>query len=831
MQKALIKLGDEFLDTGTDVEKLNKYLESIGGDTSFNGLSDETKKFSDSLKQTEKSADGVSDSLEQMVAGGALTELADMAQAVVDKFVDIANAAREYANEQDDNCVKLQTNLSLTREEALSLGEVVDDVMAGGIVESSSEATDAVILVKKAFSELNDVELSKVTDKLLTLSKRTGTEVNENVRAAQVLIREFGLSSEEAFDYLAGGYQKGLNYSDDFVDTIKEYSPLFADANLLIEEFMDILLTGMENGAFNTDKTADAIKELHIRLADGSFENNLDSFSESTKNVFNDWKEGKATITDVMASIGEDIKKMDPSDQQAALTLLSTQFEDLGIEASIALLGIESSMGDVTGKADLMNQKTVGENWHGTLERLKDLLEPLGTSFQNIAQGALTIFVDALESLFNWFNNLNPVLQNIITGLGIFAGVFVALLPIVTSAIGIFTALKGISAVLGVGLGALAGPVGIVMAVIAALVAVGVLLYQNWETIKEYAIVIWEAIKNIFVTVVTSIGEFLSSAFEAIKNIFLTVFEVIKTIVSTYFEIYKTIITTVIEAIKTVITNVWEAIKFVITTVVNVIKTVIETGFNVIKEVITGILNTIKTVVTNVWNSIKTVISTVVNTIKTTIQNVFNTISSLITNVFNGIKNTTSNVWNGIKSTISNIVNSISSSISNVFNGIKNTVTTIWNGVKSAIITPIETAKNAVKRIVDAIKGFFSFKFSWPKIPMPHFGIKPKGWKIGDLLKGSIPSLGISWYKEGGIFDRPSVIGVGEAGSEALVPTHKLDKFLEDAVKRVKSKNNTSDAIVINIEKLEVREEADIERIGREILKEIKRYERGLSHG
>lgn len=94
---------------------------------------------------------------------------------------------------------------------------------------------------------------------------------------------------------------------------------------------MDILFTGMENGAFNTDKTADAIKELQIRLADGSFENNLDSFSESTKKCHCDWKEGKVTITDVMASIGEDIKKMDPSDQQAALTLLSTQFEDLGI--------------------------------------------------------------------------------------------------------------------------------------------------------------------------------------------------------------------------------------------------------------------------------------------------------------------------------------------------------------------------------------------------------------------------------------------------------------------------------------------------------------------
>lgn len=102
----------------------------------------------------------------------------------------------------------------------------------------------------------------------------------------------------------------------------------------------------------------------------------------------------------------------------------------------------------------------------------------------------------------------------------------------------------------------------------------------------------------------------------------------------------------------------------------------------------------------------------------------------------------------------------------------------IFLKVKEAITKPIEAAKNFVKNVIDKIKSFFKFKVSLPKIKLPHFAIKPKGWKIGDLLKGSIPTLGIDWYAKGGIFNSPRVIGVGEAGSEAVVPIDRLEGMI-----------------------------------------------------
>ena len=105
-------------------------------------------------------------------------------------------------------------------------------------------------------------------------------------------------------------------------------------------------------------------------------------------------------------------------------------------------------------------------------------------------------------------------------------------------------------------------------------------------------------------------------------------------------------------------------------------------------------------------------------------------------------------------------------------------IKSVFIKIKNAITGPIKAAKDFVKKMIDKIKSFFSFKVSLPKIKLPHFSIKPKGWKIGDLLKGSIPSLGIDWYAKGGIFNSPSVIGVGERGPEAVLPIDKLQVML-----------------------------------------------------
>lgn len=124
---------------------------------------------------------------------------------------------------------------------------------------------------------------------------------------------------------------------------------------------------------------------------------------------------------------------------------------------------------------------------------------------------------------------------------------------------------------------------------------------------------------------------------------------------------------------------------------------------------------------------------------------------------------------------------------------IKSKARSIWSDIYNTIHTKINNAKNSVKRGIDAIKGFFNFKFSWPNLPLPHFNISPPGWRIGDLLKGSIPSLGVRWYAKGGIFNQPTLLsGVGEAGSEAVLP---LDGFYNYLDKKLSTINRSAETI------------------------------------
>ena len=144
---------------------------------------------------------------------------------------------------------------------------------------------------------------------------------------------------------------------------------------------------------------------------------------------------------------------------------------------------------------------------------------------------------------------------------------------------------------------------------------------------------------------------------------------------------------------------------------------------------------------------------------------------------WNAAKAKLSQLWTKIKSSASSGFESIKASIMGKLTAIVSTVTTKANSIKERFLAPINTMRDRIKGIIDRIKGFFNFKVSTPHIPTPHFSISPSGWKLGDLLKGSIPSLGIRWYAKGGIFDSPSVIGVGEAGPEAVVPIDKLRDY------------------------------------------------------
>lgn len=114
-------------------------------------------------------------------------------------------------------------------------------------------------------------------------------------------------------------------------------------------------------------------------------------------------------------------------------------------------------------------------------------------------------------------------------------------------------------------------------------------------------------------------------------------------------------------------------------------------------------------------------------------------------------------------------------------------VKTAMGKVESAILTPINNTRDSIKNAVNKIKSFFDTTLTFKGMKLPHINMSwdTKG-VIAEAAKllgiPGVPKFSVNWYKTGGIFNDPSIIGVGEAGTEAVVPIDKLQTYVSDAV-------------------------------------------------
>lgn len=130
---------------------------------------------------------------------------------------------------------------------------------------------------------------------------------------------------------------------------------------------------------------------------------------------------------------------------------------------------------------------------------------------------------------------------------------------------------------------------------------------------------------------------------------------------------------------------------------------------------------------------------------------------------------------------------------------IKKKASELWKNIQStfenirkSISEKIEAAKEAVRKAIEKIKSLFDFKFSWPKLKMPHFSVSGSANPL-DWFSQGVPKISVSWYakamRDGMILNSPTIFGMqngrllggGEAGSEVVVGTNSLMNMIRQA--------------------------------------------------
>lgn len=554
-------------------------------------------------------------------------------------------AAKKFA-EVDKTMQLTNSTMGNSAQEAELLNKAMKSAAASSTYGMSDAATATLNFARAGLSAQ---QAADALAPAMALAAGEGGELDTVSAGLVATINGFHGSFDQAAQY-ADVFANACNNSALDVNSLSNAmsvaAPIFSAAGYNVKDAA-LYMGVMANNGIEADKAANSLKTGLARLVSPAKEGAamMDQLGISVTNSDGTMKDS----VQIQKELHDAFSQLSESEQIAAASAI---FGKNQMAPWLAL--INTAPGDVTALNEALGQNGTAmemqaammSGFAGSIEQLKSGLDVLLTSLGEALAPVIQKVVAGLQALVNWFNSLSPQMQSVIAVIGVIAaalGPVLVILGTLISSIGSIISVIGIVAPLIAGL---AGPIAIAVLAITALIAIGVALYKNWDTIKAKAI--------------------------EIKN--------------------------------------------------NIVAT-----------------------------------------------------------------------WNGIKASVIAAVNNLKAQLSAAWASIKANVSAAWNAVKTAITSPIQTAVSLVKAGIDKLKSIVNgAKLSLPHIKLPHFSVSGKF----SLNPPSVPKVSVSWYKTGGIFDSPSLIGIGEAGPEAVVPLDKLWNKLDNIAAAAASGDGPT--IVIN---------------------------------
>lgn len=730
METALNSARAEVIKTQNELKQVGTQLNQAGTDAGE--FASELSQAANESEAAGKQLDSVSDSagkLSSVFSGGIKAIEAGVAAMGASIAAGLGYAVHT-ADEAKGALNDFKAATGWANVEADGLDKTMKNIYANNYGEDFRDIGQAMTVVAQSARDTDTKNIEKLTTDALTLRDTFGFDMQEQMRAVNMLIDQFGVSGDEAFSLIAQGAQSGLDKNGDLLDSINEYSVHFKSLGLNAEDMFNSLANGAAHGTFSVDKLGDAVKEFGIRAKDGS-DSTMQAFSDlglNAEKVSYDFAVGGDRAAGAFDQVVKKLFEMeDPMKQNAAgVALFGTMWEDLGAEGVESLTYMQGEISTtVDALADINKVKydTFGEAVTGLGRILQtsfvmpigeEALPMLNNFINTLSSGAReangdigkmeAVFSTALQEILTQVSQVLPQFATFATDIimGLVNGL-VQNLPIIgeTATKIILVLVNGIVSMLP---SILNGAVQIVLGlangisqalpqllpqVVKMVSEIVQALIDNIPMLIEAALQLVLGLANGLIAAIPVLIDALPTIIESLINGLLAS---IPKIIQAGIDLITSLVTGLPQIIQSIVKAIPQIIAGLVTAVMNNIPLIVQAGI----DLLTSLIDAMPQIYATIVAAIPQIVGGIVNAFARNIDKIIVAGVQLLTSLVKSLPKIVATVAKAVPTIIKGLVQAFGGYIGEMSDVGLNLIKGVWEGIKGA-----------AKWLKDNVKGFF----------------------------------------------------------------------------------------------------------------------------
>lgn len=334
-----------------------------------------------SMKSTSESVDIFGQALLANLASGAIS-------GAIEKLKEFAAEIAKTIVELDAGAHQLQASTGATEASMIKYRDVMQDIWADNFGEGFDDIAEAMSVINRTMGELDSSTMKEMSENAITLRDTFGFDYQESIRSVDMLMSQFGLNGQQAFNLIVQGAQQGLDKNGDLLDSINEYAVHYQQLGYSADEFFNSLKNGTDAGTFSVDKLGDAMKEYGIRSKDlaNTTDEAFQAMGLNAAEMRNDFAKGGTSAREATDKVLNALFSMESEVKQnaAGVNMFGTMWEDLGKDGVKALMDVE---GGINSAKDAMNE----------LKKVK--YDDIGSSLKTLGRTISEKFLDPIADV------------------------------------------------------------------------------------------------------------------------------------------------------------------------------------------------------------------------------------------------------------------------------------------------------------------------------------------------------------------------------------------------------------------------------------------------